>query len=178
MSSCNRTVKCSDDADSTVTQSRAGETETNRAIYIGTFSKVLFPALRLGYLVVAPGSVDAFVAARALTGRPAPVLDQTVLADFIVEGYLARRLRRMRTLYAERRATLVQAIAKELGKLLEITSEPAGLHVIARLPKGVNDRAVARRAAARGVEAPALSQYAHALGTRQTRAGLCRAIAT
>jgi GntR family transcriptional regulator / MocR family aminotransferase len=141
----------------------------NRVIYIGTFSKVLFPALRLGYLVVPPGLVDAFVAARALTDRQAPVLEQAVLADFIAEGYFARHLRRMRALYAERRAALVDAIAQKLDGMLEVTSEPAGLHVLARLPKGMDDRAIARRAAAHHVEAPALSEYAL---TRLARGGL------
>ena len=137
-----------------------GLDNANRVIYIGTFSKVLFPALRLGYLVVPPNLVDAFIAARVMTDRQAPVLDQAVLADFIAEGFFARHLRHMRTLYAERRAALVEAIARELGGMLEITSEPAGLHVMARLPPGVDDQKMAQRAAAHNVEAPALADYA------------------
>lgn len=137
-----------------------GLDNAQRVIYIGTFSKVLFPALRLGYLVVPPNLVDAFIAARVMTDRQAPVLDQAVLADFIAEGYFARHLRHMRTLYAERRAALVESVVRELDGMLEITSEQAGLHVLARLPKGVDDRAVAQRAATQDVEAPALSDYA------------------
>ncbi|MBI5030914.1 MAG: PLP-dependent aminotransferase family protein [Chloroflexi bacterium] len=132
----------------------------NRVIYIGTFSKVLFPALRLGYLVVPPNLVDAFIAARAMADRQSPVLDQAVLADFIAEGYFARHLRHMRALYAERRAALVDAVNRELDGMLEITSEQAGLHVMARLPQSIDDREVARRAATHNVEAPALSDYA------------------
>ncbi|MBI5303903.1 MAG: PLP-dependent aminotransferase family protein [Chloroflexi bacterium] len=146
-----------------------GLDNAQRVIYIGTFSKVLFPALRLGYLVVPPNLVDAFVAARAMADRQSPTLDQAVLADFIAEGFFARHVRHMRTLYAERRAALVDAVARELGGLLEITSEEAGLHVLARLPKGVDDRVISRRAAKHNVETPALSDYALA---RLARGGL------
>jgi GntR family transcriptional regulator/MocR family aminotransferase len=146
-----------------------GLDNANRVIYIGTFSKVLFPGLRLGYLVVPPHLVDAFIAARAMADRQSPVLDQVVLAEFIAEGFFARHLRRMRTLYAERRATLVDAIARELGGMLEIISEEAGLHVLAQLPKGVDDRTLSRRAAMRNIEALPLADYALA---RQARGGL------
>src|SRR5215211_5883732 len=80
-----------------------------RVIYLGTFSKVLFPALRLGYLVVPPDLVDAFVNARALLDRHSPILEQVVLADFIAEGHFLRHIRRMRALYAERQAVLLAA---------------------------------------------------------------------
>jgi GntR family transcriptional regulator/MocR family aminotransferase len=146
-----------------------GLDKANRVIYIGTFSKVMFPALRLGYLVVPPNLVDAFIAARAMTDRQPPLLEESVLADFIEEGHFARHMRRMRALYAERREALVEAVARELKGMLEITSEQAGLHVLARLPNGVDDRAIARRAEERGVIAPALSDYAL---TRLARGGL------
>src|SRR5690606_16830392 len=76
----------------------------SRVIYLGTFSKVLLPALRLGYLVVPPDLVEAFLAARALIDRHSPILEQAVLADFIAEGHFSRHIRRMRGLYAERQA--------------------------------------------------------------------------
>ncbi len=130
-----------------------------RVIYIGTFSKVLFPALRLGYLVVPPELAEAFVAARAMTDRQPPILEQAVLADFIAEGHFARHIRRMRTLYAERQEVLVEAAKHELGGVLEIASAQAGLHLLAYLRKGLDDRQVSQRLAAIQLEAPPLSAY-------------------
>jgi GntR family transcriptional regulator/MocR family aminotransferase len=85
-----------------------------RVIYLGTFSKVLFPALRLGYMVVPPDLVDAFMAARALSDRHCPVLDQAALADFIGDGHFARHIRRMRALYAERQAIGIRRWLKRI----------------------------------------------------------------
>lgn len=131
-----------------------------RVIYLGTFSKVLFPALRLGYLVVPPDLVDAFVNARALLDRHSPILDQVVLADFIAEGHFLRHIRRMRTLYAERQAVLLAAAEEMLGGLLELAPAQAGLHLVGFLPPGVDDRLASHAAAAHGVDAPPLSAYA------------------
>ncbi len=128
-----------------------------RVIYLGTFSKVLAPALRLGYLVVPPDLVEAFVAVRALTDRHTPTLDQAVLADFIVEGHFARHLRRVRDLAAERQAALVSAAHDYLAGLVEVTPQLAGLHLVGRLPAGGSDRIAARRAAAAGIVVPPLS---------------------
>jgi GntR family transcriptional regulator / MocR family aminotransferase len=133
---------------------------SDRVIYIGTFSKVLFPALRLGYLVAPPAVVDAFARLRALTDRQSPTIDQAVLADFITEGHFARHIRRMRVLYGERQALLVDAAGRELAGLIEITDAEAGLHVVGWLPAGVDDRAVSQAAAAAGVDAQPLSANA------------------
>jgi GntR family transcriptional regulator/MocR family aminotransferase len=130
-----------------------------RVIYLGTFSKVLFPALRLGYLVAPPDLVDAFVAARTLTDHHSPSLPQAVLADFIAEGHLARHIRRMRTVYTERQAALIKAARRELEDRLRVLPAEIGLHLLGWLPEGVDDREVSRRAAAHGVEAPPLSAY-------------------
>src|SRR5262249_4356701 len=97
-----------------------GLDRTGRVLYLGTFSKVLFPALRLGYLVVPPDLVDAFTAARAATDRQAATLTQAVVTDFIDEGHFLRHLRRMRTLYAERQEVLLRAARREWGGLLEV----------------------------------------------------------
>ncbi|MDQ3316832.1 MAG: PLP-dependent aminotransferase family protein [Actinomycetota bacterium] len=91
-----------------------------RVIYVGTFSKVLFPSLRLGYLVVPPDLVDAFTAARELSDRQAPALDQAVLARFMAGGHFARHVRRMRSLYAERQAILVEEAGRHLPELLDV----------------------------------------------------------
>lgn len=130
-----------------------------RVIYVGTFSKVLFPALRLGYLVVPPDLVDAFVAARELSDRQPPGVEQAVLAHFMAEGHFARHVRRMRSLYAERQALLVEEARRHLPGLLDVPSADAGMHLVGRLPAGKDDREASRDAARRGVEAPAISLY-------------------
>lgn len=98
-------------------------------LYVGCFSKTLFPALRIAYLVLPEALVDAFAAARAVTSRYPPVLDQLVLAAFLREGHYARHLRRMRQLYAERRALLVQLLQHRLSGALEIIDNPTGLNL-------------------------------------------------
>jgi GntR family transcriptional regulator / MocR family aminotransferase len=130
-----------------------------RVIYLGTFSKVLFPALRLGYMIVPPDLVDAFLVARALSDRHSPVLDQAALADFIGDGHFARHIRRMRALYAERQRILVEAASVELAGLLEVQPAEAGMHLVGWLRKGMDDVEVSRRAATHGVEVPPLSMY-------------------
>ena len=133
-----------------------------RVIYVGTFSKTLFPALRLGYVVVPPRLVGPFATARLLADRHSSVAEQAVLADFIAEGHYARHLRRMRALYAERQRALLDAAAEHLDGLAEIHETNAGMNLIAWLPPGIDDVAVYRAALAAGVEAPPLSPFAQA----------------
>ena len=130
----------------------AGLDGAGQVIYLGTFSKVLFPALRLGYLVVPEEAVDAFVHARALAGRHAPTLEQAVLAGFIAGGHFGRHIRAMRALYQERQAALVGAARAELEGLLEVAPSAAGMHLVGWLEPGTDDRAAAGRAAREGVE--------------------------
>jgi GntR family transcriptional regulator/MocR family aminotransferase len=130
-----------------------------RVVYIGTFSKFLFPSLRLGYIVAPPALVDAFISARSMVGRHSPSVEQAVLTDFIEEGHFGRHIRRMRTLYAERQALLIDALEKECGDLLEVEPSDAGIQLVAWLPEGLDDREVAREAAARGVEARPMSIF-------------------
>ncbi len=134
-----------------------------RVIYLGTFSKVLFPALRLGYLVVPPDLVEAFTAARMLADRHSPSMDQAVLAEFLAQGHFARHLRRMRVLYAERQAALVQAAQRELSGLLEVCPAESGMHLVGWLPAGVDDTLAARRAKKYDVEVVPLSSYSQEL---------------
>ncbi|MGA8409524.1 MAG: PLP-dependent aminotransferase family protein [Candidatus Acidiferrales bacterium] len=128
-----------------------------RVIYVGTFSKVMFPALRLGYVVVPKDLVDAFSDARNATDQFSSTLYQAVTTDFIREGHLARHIRRMRMLYMERRAALVAAIEKQMDGRLEVLGAEAGMHLVALLPPGVSDVAVAKKAAKMGISAMPLS---------------------
>jgi GntR family transcriptional regulator/MocR family aminotransferase len=126
-------------------------------IYIGTFSKVMFPALRVGYIVVPADLVPAFAAARDAADVFSSTLYQIVLTDFIREGHFARHIRRMRMLYMERRAALVKAIRAQMGDSLEVVGSEAGMHLVVLLPRGTDDVAVSRRAAQLGISAAPLS---------------------
>ncbi len=128
-----------------------GLDENENVIYAGTFSKVLFPSLRVGYLVVPQPLVRIFVRARWLTDRQTPTLEQRVLADFINEGHLERHLRRMRTLYDRRRQTLTRSLKQHFGDCVAILGENAGIHLMARIKTGFNDNEVLRRAQEAGV---------------------------
>jgi GntR family transcriptional regulator/MocR family aminotransferase len=128
-----------------------------RVIYIGTFSKVMFPALRLGYVVVPKDLVPAFSAAREANDIFSSTLYQAVLTEFIREGHFARHIRRMRMLYMERRRALVKAIETQMGDRLEVIGAEAGMHLVALLPPAVNDVAISRKAAQMGISAAPLS---------------------
>ncbi len=126
-------------------------------IYVGTFSKVMFPALRLGYMVIPKDLVPAFSAARDAADIFSSTLYQAVMTDFIREGHFARHIRRMRMLYMERRSTLVKAIQLQMGDWLEVIGADAGMHLVALLPPRVNDMAVAEKAVQNGISAAPLS---------------------
>ncbi len=117
-------------------------------IYIGTFSKVMFPGLRIGYVVLPPELVAPFTRAKWLVDRQTPVLEQAALADFMREGHLERHTRRMRRLYGRRREVLVEAVARCLGSRAQISGDAAGMHVLVRFEDGE----VLKRAAANRVE--------------------------
>jgi GntR family transcriptional regulator/MocR family aminotransferase len=117
-----------------------------RVIYTGTFSKVLFSSLRIGYLVVPPDMAEAFVSGRVMTDLQSSTIPQAALAAFIAEGFFARHLRRMRKLYSVRQSFFVSLAKTELGGLLEIEERQAGMHLIGWLPCGVDDVTVAQAA--------------------------------
>jgi GntR family transcriptional regulator/MocR family aminotransferase len=129
----------------------------SRVLYVGTFSKVLFPALRLGYVVIPPDLVPRFGAVRDASDIFPPAFTQAVLAEFLREGHFARHIRRTRAVYRERRAALVEALGRELGGVLEPAGDEAGMHLVARLARPLDDRAAAARAARMGVWAMPLS---------------------
>ncbi len=140
-----------------------------RVIYIGTFSKVMFPSLRLGYMVVPRDLVPAFSAARDAADVFSSTLYQAVMTDFIRQGHFARHLRRMRIVYMERREVLVKAIRDQMGDMLDVVGAEAGMHLVALLPPAIDDVAVSREAARMGICAMPLSSC---YMKRPTRGGL------
>lgn len=130
-----------------------------RVIYIGTFSKVLFPALRIGFIVAPEALVGPLAAARALSGRHGNGVDQEALARFILDGHLGRHIRRMRRLYRERLEALRHNCARHLGGFLELDATISGLQVVGWLPRGIDDETFSRKARAVGIELPDLSRY-------------------
>ena len=136
-----------------------GLDSTGQVLYAGSFSKTLFPSLRLGYLVIPPDLIPSFAAAKSLTNRHAPLLEQTVLCDFINDGHFGRHLRRMREIYSERLTTLLETSRQRLTGLLEISDVEAGLQTVGWLCDGLNSESVTKTAAARGVEVIPLSWY-------------------
>jgi GntR family transcriptional regulator/MocR family aminotransferase len=107
-----------------------GLDRSGRVVYLGTFSKVLFPALRLGYLVLPPPLVPLFTAAKWLTDRHTSTLEQAVLTDFIHEGHFEHHLRRSRTRNAARRAALLEALDTYLGSRVAVSGANAGVHML------------------------------------------------
>ena len=143
-----------------------GLDQSGRVIYVGTFSKTIFPSLRLGCMVVPKDLANAFTAARALIDRHSPSIDQAILTDFIDGGHFTRHIRRMRSLYSDRQEMLLAAAEGELAGLLEVKPAAAGMHLIGWLPKGVRDNVASEAAARHGVEAAPLSAYSSRLPPR------------
>ncbi|WP_114239886.1 PLP-dependent aminotransferase family protein [Dyella sp. C9] len=128
-----------------------------RVIYLGTFSKVMFPALRVGYMVVPRDLVRDFHAGRDAMDTFTSLLYQRVMTDFIREGHFARHIRGMRALYQARRSAVLDALAEHLAGRFEVMGADAGMQLAGWLPEGVDDVAVSRMAATRGVSVRPLS---------------------
>jgi GntR family transcriptional regulator/MocR family aminotransferase len=131
----------------------------SNVIFIGSFSKTLFPSLRQGYVVLPPSLVDYFRSFRYRTDFWNSTLDQAVLCDFIADGHLARHLRRMRNLYAGRLAALIEGGKQHLSGLLELSNVRAGLYTIGYLKNGMTSRQAEALAAAQGIEVLAVDRY-------------------
>lgn len=131
-----------------------------RVIYAASFSKTLFPALRIAYLVLPESLVESFRAAKALTARYASIGDQLTLTEFISQGHYARHVRRLLGVYAERREALIRAIAASQQNLLTLEGEPAGLSVVAWLRRGVTEKQAVSIARDTDVVAPGLNLFA------------------
>ena len=128
-----------------------GLAQTDLVLYIGTFSKVLFPSLRIGYLVLPPSLISLFARAKWLSDRSLPSLEQQVLTDFIEQGHIDRHIRKMRSLYDLRRQALVQGLKANFGEKAKILGEKAGLHLMVRLQTHLTDEEIIQRAARVGV---------------------------
>lgn len=135
----------------------------DRVLYMGTFSKVLYPGIKVGYLVVPPALIDAFKSALYDLQRPGQLMVQAALADFIALGHFTTHIRKIRQIYGSRREmlrrTLVQHLGPQPGGSVTISSEESGLHLVVELPDRVDDVALEKLAAESGIQVKALSTY-------------------
>lgn len=136
-----------------------GLDKTGRVIYIGTFSKTIFPSLRIGCAVVPPELINVFTMARALNDVQSSSIEQAILAEFIAEGHFARHIRRMRQLYEQRQQILVSECEENLAGLLEVKKAAAGMHLVGWLPEGIDDRKFAEKAWEDNLRLTPLSKY-------------------
>jgi GntR family transcriptional regulator/MocR family aminotransferase len=130
-------------------------------VYVNAFTKILFPALPLGFVILPDALVEPFRTARALRDCPPPLVPQIALAKFMEEGHLMRHIRRIRQVYEVREAGLRAALHEALPMLPEVAPATAGTHLVAWLPKGVDDQEVSERAAGEGVLALPISRFRH-----------------
>lgn len=132
---------------------------SDRVIYSGTFSKVLFPGLRLAYVVIPEPQVENFENIMQTFAGGSPQLTQEIVAAFMKEGYFARHIQRMRKLYAERRQTTIKGLEQVLGEFMRIDSQPGGMHLILRFPNQKSDTELAKLMRESGLFAEALSDW-------------------
>ncbi|MCJ8283746.1 MAG: PLP-dependent aminotransferase family protein, partial [Rivularia sp. ALOHA_DT_140] len=128
-----------------------GLDKSDSVLYIGTFSKVLFPSLRIGYLVLPKSLVAIFTRAKWLNDRHLPILEQQALTDFIESGYLERHIRKMRSIYDKRRQTLVKALKTHFDSRAEILGEKAGIHVMVNFKTNLSDEEIIQKSAKIGI---------------------------
>lgn len=139
--------------------SLAGLDVDGRVIYVGSFSKVLFPSLRIGYVVLPPTLIQPFLAVKWITDRMSSALDQEALAEFIQNGHYARHVTQMGKLYAARRACLVKSLDAEFGSRVRYYGEEAGLHLLIELESGADEHRIAELALRYGVRVYPASSY-------------------
>ncbi|MEM7203714.1 MAG: PLP-dependent aminotransferase family protein [Planctomycetota bacterium] len=130
-----------------------------RVIYVGSFSKTVFPACGVAYVVVPPAMIEPATRTLALCGRPPSTIEQMVLRDFLSEGHFARHLRRMRKIYAERRTAFVESAQRHLSEWLEIVGSDAGLHCTARLAEGLEQAETCAALVGAGIQVVSLADY-------------------
>jgi GntR family transcriptional regulator/MocR family aminotransferase len=139
--------------------SMQGLDRNDRVLYLGTFSKTVYPGLRMGFMVVPDTLVDPVSSALSELYREGNLQLQAVLADFIEAGHFTKHIRRMRQRYAQRQALLQEAIRSRFGPGWVTSTHSAGLHLVMRLPPGTDDLAISRQASDRGLVARPLSLY-------------------
>jgi GntR family transcriptional regulator/MocR family aminotransferase len=130
-----------------------------RVIYVGSFSKKLFPGLRLGYIIVPKKFKNVFTQAKTSIDRQSPQFDQAVLADFIAEGHFGRHIKRMRKLYFERQKVMLDELRENLPSGFDICGREAGLHLLIRFPPGLSDKPISLALSKIGIEATSLSNF-------------------
>ncbi len=128
-------------------------------IYVGTFAKLLFPALRVGFMVLPPELAGRIGNALSTTGQFAPLVLQAALADFITEGHMSRHLKRMRRIYAQRRQLFRDIVAERLRDEITLSPAEAGIQVVGYLRPGIDDIKVSQAAARRAINVSPLSKY-------------------
>ena len=131
-----------------------------RVIYLGTFSKTLFPALRMGFAILPQQLIEAFVSARTVVGRYSPILDQVLVARFMQQGHFARHVRKMRKLYTQRQECLIENVRNHLSDYLDPRETDTGMEIIAKLSPGLSACRLAQAAAKQGLEIMPLSKLA------------------
>ncbi|HEU0115691.1 MAG TPA: PLP-dependent aminotransferase family protein [Thermomicrobiales bacterium] len=136
-----------------------GLDRTGRVLYVGTFSKALFPALRLGFLVAPADLIEPLLTTRRFADVHLPLLEQLALADFMAEGHFVRHLQRMREHYRERRNLLRQELEARLGGLLDVRAPEAGMQMVGWLPPGIDDGRAAALAAEAGILVTPVSRF-------------------
>ncbi|TDV09305.1 PLP-dependent aminotransferase family protein [Paraburkholderia caballeronis] len=144
-----------------------GLDDAGQVIYVGSLGKTLFPGLRIGYMVVPEHMVDAFRTGVAELYREGQLMQQAVLAEFIMDGHLTSHVRRMRALYGERRQLLIDAVTQHFGDALPVMGDEAGLHFVLGLPEGCDDRAVTAASYEAGVIVRPLASYYSGQPTRK-----------
>jgi len=137
-----------------------------RVIYVGTLNKALFPGLRIGYAVVPPALLPAFVSARYLMDRQPPSLHQAVVAEFMQQGHFAAHIRRMRQMYREQRDALAETLARRAGGRLKVDVPDQGMHLVAYLEDGASDLAIEAAAQRAGIVVRAISRFYRAAPAR------------
>ena len=137
-----------------------GYDRTGSVVLAGSFSKLLFPSLRLGYLVAPVSLVDKFAAAKLVMDRHSAVIDQAIMCDFIIEGHFGRHIRRMREIYAERLAVLQSSIEEKCGNLITVTDTEAGVQTVGWLRPDFDSEAIAKAMLEKNVETLPIGRFA------------------
>jgi GntR family transcriptional regulator/MocR family aminotransferase len=128
-------------------------------VYAGTFTKMLFNSLRLGFLVVPERIADAFAAARASLDRHPPNLEQAILTDFILDGHFGHHVRRMRQIYARRMSVLCDSSREKLAGRLNVAETDSGMRTLGWIKTGQTEKELVERARSLGLEVIALSDF-------------------